>query len=140
MSAFLRGVNWLMCALFLLSVLVQWNDPDPVRWVAIYGAALAICLVVAFRGRIPAAAPLLVMVVAVVWSLATMGGGPAANAYSHMFDAWEMKSMPVEEAREAAGLLIVSAWMLVVVVAQRPSTSLRPAPSVVEGRRGPRKK
>ena len=45
-----------------------------------------------------------------------MIGGPAAGAYSHMFDAWEMKSVPVEEAREATGLLIVAAWMAVLVV------------------------
>ena len=119
MNRFFRGVNWVMCALFLLSVVVQWNDPDPVRWMAIYGAAFAICLVLAIRGRIPAAAPLSVMAVAVAWSLATMGGGPAVNAYSHMFDAWEMKSLPVEEAREATGLLIVGVWMIVIVVAQR---------------------
>jgi len=118
-NRFFRGVNWVMCALFLLSVVVQWNDPDPVRWMAIYGAAFAICLVLAIRGRIPAAAPLSVMAVAVAWSLATMGGGPAVNAYSHMFDAWEMKSLPVEEAREATGLLIVGVWMIVIVVAQR---------------------
>ena len=32
-----------------------------------------------------------------------------------MFDAWEMKSPSVEEAREASGLLIVAAWMIVCV-------------------------
>ena len=59
------------------------------------------------------------MVVAVVWGLATIGGGPVASAYSHMFDAWEMKSSPAEEAREASGPLIVGVWMLVIAVAQR---------------------
>ena len=44
---------------------------------------------------------------------------PGSETYTHMFDAWEMKSIAVEEAREASGLLIVGAWMLVVVVAQR---------------------
>ena len=39
--------------------------------------------------------------------------------YSHMFDAWEMKSVSVEEAREATGLLIVAAWMAVLLVRQR---------------------
>jgi Transmembrane family 220, helix len=113
-----HGMNWVMCALFLLSVLVQWNDPDPVRSIAIYGAAFAICLVLAVRGRIPTAAPLLVIVVALAWSLTMMSGGPHSNMYSHMFDAWEMKSNPVEEAREATGLLIVGVWMLVVSVAR----------------------
>ena len=119
MNAVFRGVNWAMCALFLLSVVVQWNDPDPVRWMAIYGAALTVCLVVALRGRIVAGVPVLVAAMALLWSLATIAGGPAVTAYSHMFDAWEMKSMSVEEAREGTGLLIVAGWMVVVVVGQR---------------------
>jgi len=38
-----------------------------------------------------------------------------------MFDAWEMKSPSVEEAREASGLLIVAAWMMVLFVRARRS-------------------
>ena len=98
-----RGLNWLMCALFLLSVLVQWNDPDPVRWMAIYGAALVVCLAVALRARVPAAAALLIAVVALAWAIATIDGG-RTTGYAHMFDAWEMKSPNVEEgARYGAG-------------------------------------
>lgn len=119
MNRYLRGVNWFMCALFLLSVVVQWNDPDPFRWMAIYGAALAVCLAVACRRRVPTAVPLLVMIIALAWSVATMEDVPATEAYTHMFDAWEMKSLSVEEAREATGLLIVSVWMIVIAVAER---------------------
>jgi hypothetical protein len=36
-----------------------------------------------------------------------------------MFDAWEMKSPSVEEAREASGLLIVAVWMIVLLVRAR---------------------
>jgi hypothetical protein len=43
-------------------------------------------------------------------------GGPAASEYGHMFDAWEMKSPSVEEAREASGLILVAAWMAVLVI------------------------
>ena len=119
MIGVVRGLNRAMCALFLLAVVVQYNDPDPVRWVAIYGAALAVCLVVALRGRVPIAAPLLVMAIAVAWGVITMADVPSAESYTHMFDAWEMKSISIEQAREASGLLIVAAWMLVIAVAQR---------------------
>lgn len=105
-----------MVLLFLLAVAVQWNDPDPVRWMAIYGAALCVCLLVAWRRRLPVAVPILVGLVALVWSLATIATGPAANWYSHMFDAWEMQSATVEQAREATGLLIVAVWMFVMAV------------------------
>jgi hypothetical protein len=33
-----------------------------------------------------------------------------------MFDAWEMQSSSVEEAREASGLVIIAAWMVVVAL------------------------
>ena len=112
-----RGVNWLMCALFLLSVVVQWNDPDPVRWMAIYGAAFAACLATGLRTRVPAMAPLLVAGVALAWAIAIIDGG-RTTGYSQMFDAWEMKSVNVELAREATGLLIAGGWMLVIAVAQ----------------------
>ena len=36
-----------------------------------------------------------------------------------MFDAWEMKSPSVEEAREASGLLIVAVWMIVLMIRAR---------------------
>ena len=108
-----------MCALFLLAVVVQFNDPDPLRWVAIYGAAFLVSAAVAWRGRITWIAPVAVAAIAVGWSLALMIGGPAASQYSHMFDAWEMKSVSVEEAREATGLLIVTAWMAVLAAGQR---------------------
>jgi len=114
-----RALNCAMCALFLLAVVVQWNDPDPLQWMAIYGAAFVVCMVVARRGRIHVAAPAVIMVIAVAWSVALMAGGPDAGAFSHMFDTWEMKAASVEEAREETGLLIVGAWMLVVAVKQR---------------------
>jgi Transmembrane family 220, helix len=71
-----RVINWVMAVLFLFAAVVQYNDPDPVRWMAMY---LAAC------------------------------------------DAWEMKSETFEEAREASGLVIVTAWMLVLFVWRRPS-------------------
>lgn len=57
-----------------------------------------------------------------IWSLATIAGEPAAIWYSHMFDAWEMQSASIEEAREATGLLIVAGWMLVVAMRGRRSS------------------
>ena len=118
MTRLIRWVNWGMVPLFLLAVAVQWNDPDPVRWMAIYGAAFGVALVVALRGRIANTMPILIGLVALLWSLTTLTGAPAAG-FRHMFDAWEMRTETVEEAREATGLLIVAAWMLIVAAGQR---------------------
>ena len=115
-----RALNGLMAALFALAVAVQYNDPDPVRWMAIYGAACLVTLMVAIRGRAPIAAPVAVGLIALAWCVYWASTSRAdLGTYGHMFDAWEMKNEPIEEAREASGLLIVSAWMAVVALRTR---------------------
>jgi glucan phosphoethanolaminetransferase (alkaline phosphatase superfamily) len=109
-----RILNALMALIFLMAVVVQYNDPDPLLWMAIYGAAFVISVLVWRRGRVHPAAPVLVGVAALAWSVAIMLGGPGGANYLHMFDAWEMQSVNVEQAREATGLLIVAAWMAVL--------------------------
>ena len=110
-----------MSSLFAFAAAVQFNDPDPLRWIAIYGAACALSLVVFFRRRVWPAAALTVCVVAVAWAALIAFGGPAVSEYRRMFDAWEMKSPSVEEAREASGLLIVAVWMIVLLIRARRS-------------------
>lgn len=83
-----RVLSGLMAGLFALAVAVQYNDPDPGRWMALYGAAAAVAC----------------------------AGVADAGTYWHMFDAWEMKNAPIEEAREASGLRIVFVWMAGVAV------------------------
>jgi hypothetical protein len=106
-----RIVNALMALLFAAGVLVQVNDPDPIPWMAIYAAAAAVALTWAVRGNVPAAAPLGVGVVALVWGAAVVVGGPGFGVYGGMFAAWEMDSVATEEAREGTGLLIIAFWM-----------------------------
>jgi hypothetical protein len=115
-----RSLNGLMAPLFLLAVLVQYNDPDPVRWMLIYGAACAVTAVVAAKGRIPMAVPLAVALIALGWAVIWYSEGPRSLVlYGHMFDSWQMKSAPVEEAREVSGLLIVTFWMGLVAFQSR---------------------
>ena len=57
--------------------------------------------------------------IAIAWAAAIgvrVGGG---DSYLHMFDAWEMKTPAIEEAREAIGLVIVAGWMLVIAATSR---------------------
>jgi len=116
----LRAVNAVMAALFALAAAVQWNDPDPARWMAVYGAACASSLMAA-RGRPPHPAVAATLAgIAMAWAVAIgvrVGGG---DSYRHMFDAWEMKTPAIETAREATGLVMVSAWMLVVAATSHP--------------------
>ena len=115
-----RVVNGVMALLFAVAVAVQYNDPDPVRWMALYGAAFVIALMAAVRGRGPIVAAAGVGAVALVWGLywAVTSGTPL-TLYEHMFDSWEMKNTSIEEAREASGLFIVAIWMAIVAAQSR---------------------
>lgn len=118
--------NAAMILLFLAAVALQYNDPDPLRWMAIYGSAAA-CCVYGYRERaswVPAA---VVGGVSLVWALIlapdALSGAPFADI------AKEMKAADpgVELLRELLGLVIVSSWMAVLVVvakkrAQVPGT------------------
>ena len=108
-----RAANAAVALLFLFAVVVQYNDPDPSRWMAIYGAAAAASGLAAW-GTTPRRACLVIAGVAIVWSIGIIGGGAGRADYLRMFDAWEMTSARVEEAREAAGLLIVAGWMILL--------------------------
>jgi hypothetical protein len=109
-----RTVSGLMAALLAFAAAVNFNDPDPVRWVAIYGVACAVSIFAAATGTVPSAASAAIALVALVWGIALAARVPSLDVYTHMFDEWEMTSPTIEEAREACGLFIVAVWMAVV--------------------------
>ena len=110
-----RFLNLFFAALVLFGAVVQLNDPDPVRWVAIYMAAAAACVLAAL-GRRPRLLPALVLVMAVAWAATLAPGVIGRVEFGRMFDAWEMSGSDVEESREMYGLAIIAAWMAVVAV------------------------
>ena len=57
--------------------------------------------------------------IALAWAMLIAAGGPGPAEYLQMFQAWEMRSLPVEQAREASGLVIIVGWMAVVAL-RRP--------------------
>lgn len=117
---FFRLLSGVMAMLFALSVVVQYNDPDPVQWMAMYAAA-AVLSVLAARKR-PGYGwpwPALVGVVALVWGLVLLPGVRERGAFGHMTDAWEMKNPSIEQARETTALLITAGWMAILTIAAR---------------------
>jgi len=111
-----KFLDLIMAGLFAFAAALQFNDPDPIQWIAIYTAAAVLSLAMAVRRRVSPSLIVVVAVVAITWAAFIAFGGPAASEYRHMFDAWEMKSPPVEEAREASGLVIVAVWMSVLFI------------------------
>jgi hypothetical protein len=86
-----------MACLFALCIAVQYNDPDPVVWMALYLVPLVLSLR-AFGGR---ADLWLNLVAGVGYSLAALLWAPHyAAGY-----------LDNEEAREAGGLLVSGLWM-----------------------------
>jgi hypothetical protein len=101
-------------AFFVFSVVVQYNDPDPIRWMLIYGAAALLsgwAAAASLRPAIPGA----VAAVALIWA-ATLMPSVARQLPSLMDLTGSIKMMApgVEETREAGGLLFVATWMIAV--------------------------
>ena len=105
-----------MTILCALAVAVQVNEPDPGRWMMIYGVAGVLSAWVVARGAAPLLPAVIVGLVALVMALAVGRGVVGRVAFSEMFQSWEMESSTIEAAREATGLLIVAAWMTVLSV------------------------
>ena len=111
--------------LFLFAAVVQYNDPDPLRWIAIYLTA-AIVSFWSARGNVPQYLALSLLAVAAVWAASLV---PAVmRQLPSLFDlagSFQMMAPGVEETREFGGLSITAAWMGSVAV--RRARALRRA-------------
>lgn len=110
----LRVISIFMAAVFLLALVVQYNDPDPLLWIILYLAPLVLSIFAAtgryYRSSLGVAA--LYVVLAVIWSPNWRNVG--SNAWQpHM----AMMDADTERAREVVGLFVASAWMVVLGIA-----------------------
>lgn len=107
-----RVLSALLVAYFCFATLVQLNDPDPLRWSAIYAAAALTTGLVAW-GNLGPVWPAGLGVVALVWALFLL---PTAigTSFRELFRSWQMMSPGMEVGRESLGLVIVAAWMAVL--------------------------
>jgi peptidoglycan/LPS O-acetylase OafA/YrhL len=109
---FWRLANGILFVLFLASVAFQYNDPDPLIWMAIYGMAAALC-VLAIRGRSPRLLAAATAAVALAW---------AATLAIRVIGKQSL--LDSEEGREMLGLVIVGVWtgLLAAVGSPRQKT------------------
>ncbi len=115
----LRVLNSAMALLFAWAAALNFNDPDPIQWVGIYGVAMTLSALAAWRpALLPWFAPAIVGGVALAWAASIAPRALGMIPLGRMVESWEMKSAVVEENREMFGLLIVAAWMLVLVIAR----------------------
>jgi hypothetical protein len=125
------AVNALMMLAFTASVIVQVNDPDPLPWMLLYGAAATACLLALLR-RDRWWLPALTGAITLAWA-ASLAPRVIGNVpFLDMFGAFEMKSTAIEESREMYGLLLVAGWMAVLAVtaARAPARARSREPAV----------
>ena len=112
------AANILMLMMFVFSVIVQYNDPDPYVWMPVYGAAAVACAL-ELAHKLRWWFPTLVGIGSVGWAATIAPHVFGRVPFLEMFSAWEMKNTGVEESREMYGLLIVAVWMIVLAFANR---------------------
>ena len=112
------AANVVMLLMFLFSVAVQYNDPDPWRWMPVYGVAALAC-VLELRGGLRWWIPMLIGIGCLAWAATIAPQVFGRVPFADMFGAWEMKNEGIEESREMYGLLIVTVWMAVLTFANR---------------------
>jgi len=104
-----RWIDRLFGGLFLWSAYVQLNDPDPLRWIAIYTVAALVCIVPAAK-RGGAVSAWLVSSVATAWAFWLAPDAMQLNNLSDLTASMQADRPELEAAREALGLAIVSIW------------------------------
>ena len=105
--------GWLAAALFVFSAVVQWNDPDPLRWVLAYlaAAALSAAFSLGMAVRLPAA------LAAPAFAAVAIAVAPSSLLASlEDLVAPEMKTLVIEEARESLGLALCAGWCSVLAL------------------------
>lgn len=111
-------VNGLMAALFVVAAGLQYNDPDPIRWAALYTGAAIACAQLG-RHRRDLVAPLVVGLAALAWAAAMIPTMLDEVRFADLFKSMDDKGGAAELAREQGGLVIVAAWMAALALVAR---------------------
>ncbi len=104
-----RWLDRLMGGLFFLSAVVQYNDPDPLRWMVMYGSAAVVCWA-PDRIGLRAMAAWVVSAVAMFWALQLAPQALGLGQLSDLTASMTADRPEVEAARECLGLAIVALW------------------------------
>ena len=112
----MKVANVIFALLFIFSLVVQYNDPDPIRWMLVYGAAAAACGWWVVRGSVPRWLPGVVALAALAWIVLWFPRVLGKVGFSEMFQERGMATLEIEEGRELIGLILVAIWMIVLFI------------------------
>lgn len=110
MPVWYRATCYVMAALLLVCVALQYNDPDPVRWMVMYGAAAITSATLPHEKQL---VPLgyAIAAIALVWSLVLLVGVWGKVDVGDIVEKMSEKGGAVEEERELGGLAIAGLWI-----------------------------
>ena len=117
-----RIPHLLLALMFLAFTVVQFNDPDPVLWIAIYGAMMVICALAAFN-MYYSKVMLVLMAGYIIYMALLLPGFKdwlQSPDRSLLFDdIAKMQYHYIEESREFLGLLICEVVLVVYILIAR---------------------
>jgi Transmembrane family 220, helix len=114
----MRYVNGFFCVVLVLFTIVQYNDPDAILWILIYGISAVWAGLAAFRPARFAHNQLLLTVFGV--TLVAIAGGAIYDWPQSIAEWWQNEvvrggmSPDYEVVREGLGLIIATVALLVV--------------------------
>lgn len=110
----MRITNFILALIFGLFAIVQYNDPDPLRWILLYGFIAFVSLLAGFKRYYPTLL-WLGIIICVVWA-STLFQSVRELLMEHspreLVESMQAKKPYIEGSRESFGLLI-SALVLI---------------------------
>ncbi len=112
----MRVLCFVLALLMMLFAAVQFNDPDGLKWMIIYGIPALLALVCCFRPEVYQSAVLRGLLLVSI--LVAVGG---MIYYWPKSDKWWTQEIwwEVETAREGMGLMITVVVLVIIFAAQR---------------------
>ena len=106
----MKIINWILAMLWLVFVVVQFNDPDPIIWMLMYGLVVVVCAMAAMNKY---SKPLILIGIAasLIWAATLF---PAVVDYflnhrsNEILEHMSPDKIFIEEARECFGLILAA--------------------------------
>lgn len=120
----LRIAHGIVAALFALSATLQFNDPSPAAWIALYSAC-AIAAASAAANRPFKRFALVVLFICALWEMHYLSLGAWRAPFTSLTQEWTMKNESVVNGREFWALILLGGWMALVWRSKSPTTRAR---------------
>ena len=108
--AWFRYLSWSFALLSLVCAGLQFNGPDPVRWIALFAGSATVSIILPLRLRLHPIA-VVVGMAAAIWCGYLAAPVVGLVSFSDLFSSVSEKAGLVERARDAVGTALISLWL-----------------------------